>query len=63
MLELFRGPSLSFKDVAMQLIGPLYDFALARRNERLSVVCATPGDTGGAAVEALKGGSASICSC
>lgn len=55
MLELFHGPSLSFKDVAMQLIGPLYDFALRQRDRRLSVVCATSGDTGGAAVEALKG--------
>ncbi|MGQ0533191.1 MAG: threonine synthase [Caulobacteraceae bacterium] len=53
-LELFHGPSLSFKDVAMQLIGPLFDTALKRRNQRLSVVCATSGDTGGAAVEALK---------
>lgn len=55
ILELFHGPSLSFKDVAMQLIGPLYDLALTKRGRRLSVVCATSGDTGGAAVEALKG--------
>ena len=55
MLELFHGPSLSFKDVAMQLIGPLYDLALTKRDARLSVICATSGDTGGAAVEALKG--------
>jgi threonine synthase len=55
ILELFHGPSLSFKDVAMQLIGPLFDFALAKRSQRLTVVCATSGDTGGAAVEALKG--------
>ena len=53
-LELFHGPSLSFKDVAMQLIAQLYDHALGARNQRLSVVCATSGDTGGAAVEALK---------
>jgi len=55
MLELFHGPSLSFKDIAMQLIGPLYDLALEQRDQRLTVVCATSGDTGGAAVEALKG--------
>lgn len=55
VLELFHGPSLSFKDVAMQLIGPLYDLALTQRGKRLTVVCATSGDTGGAAVEALKG--------
>jgi threonine synthase len=54
LLELFHGPSLSFKDVAMQLIGPLYDLALTRRGARASIVCATSGDTGGAAVEALK---------
>lgn len=55
VLELFHGPSLSFKDVAMQLVGPLYDLALTQRGQRLTVVCATSGDTGGAAVEALKG--------
>jgi threonine synthase len=54
VLDLSRGPSLSFKDVAMQMIGPLYDLALQRRGTRLTVVCATSGDTGGAAVEALK---------
>ncbi len=54
LLELFHGPSLSFKDVAMQFIAPLYDRALAARGERLTVLCATSGDTGGAAVEALK---------
>jgi threonine synthase len=53
-LELFHGPSLSFKDVAMQLLGPLYSYALERRNLRSTIVCATSGDTGGAAVEALK---------
>ena len=55
LLELFHGPSLSFKDVAMQFIGPLYDHALAERGDRLSVICATSGDTGGAAVKALQG--------
>jgi threonine synthase len=54
LLDLARGPSLAFKDIAMQMIAPLYDVALARRDERLTVVCATSGDTGGAAVEALK---------
>jgi threonine synthase len=54
LLELFHGPSLSFKDVAMQLIGSLYDLALTRRGDRATIVCATSGDTGGAAVEALK---------
>ncbi|MGE0741582.1 MAG: threonine synthase [Hyphomonadaceae bacterium] len=54
MLDLFHGPSLSFKDVAMQLIGPLLETALQRRDQRSTIVCATSGDTGGAAVEALK---------
>lgn len=54
LLELFHGPSLAFKDVAMQLLAPLFNHALAARDARLTVVCATSGDTGGAAVEALK---------
>jgi threonine synthase len=54
LLELFHGSSLSFKDIAMQLIAPLYETALRRRDKRISVICATSGDTGGAAVEALK---------
>jgi threonine synthase len=55
LMELFHGPSLAFKDVAMQLIGALYDETLTQRDQRLTVVCATSGDTGGAAVEAMKG--------
>lgn len=54
ILELFHGPSLAFKDVAMQLLAGLYTHALERRDARLAIVCATSGDTGGAAVEALK---------
>lgn len=54
VLELFHGPSLSFKDIAMQLIGRIYEHALAQLDERRTIVCATSGDTGGAAVEALK---------
>lgn len=55
LMELFHGPSLAFKDVAMQLIAAIYGVALEARDARLTVVCATSGDTGGAAVEALKG--------
>ncbi|PCI04231.1 MAG: threonine synthase [Hyphomicrobiales bacterium] len=55
ILELFHGPTLAFKDVAMQLVGPLMDYALAERNEKATVVCATSGDTGGAAIEAFRG--------
>jgi threonine synthase len=55
LLELFHGPSLAFKDVAMQLLARLYEPVLARRGQRLTIVCATSGDTGGAAVEAFAG--------
>jgi len=55
LLELFHGPTLAFKDVAMQLLARLYDYALARQQRRMTIVCATSGDTGGAAVEAFRG--------
>lgn len=54
ILELFHGPSLAFKDVAMQLLAGLFDHILEKRDAHLSIICATSGDTGGAAVEALK---------
>jgi threonine synthase len=53
LLELFHGPTLAFKDVAMQLISRLMDHVLAKRAERTTIVVATSGDTGGAAVEAF----------
>ncbi len=55
LLELFHGPTLSFKDYALQLVGRLFDHALARRGERVTVIGATSGDTGSAAIEALQG--------
>ena len=55
LLELFHGPTLAFKDVAMQLLSRLYDAALAGSERTLTIVCATSGDTGGAAVEAFRG--------
>jgi threonine synthase len=55
VLELFHGPTLAFKDVAMQLLGRLLDHSLAGRGERSTIVVATSGDTGGAAVEAFRG--------
>jgi threonine synthase len=55
LLELFHGPTLAFKDVAMQLLARLYEHALTAKGQTLTVVCATSGDTGGAAVEALGG--------
>jgi threonine synthase len=53
-LELFHGPTLAFKDVAMQLLARLMDHVLAGRGERRTIVVATSGDTGGAAVEAFR---------
>src|SRR5437763_12668712 len=55
VLELFHGPTLAFKDLAMQLLGRLMDHALAARGERTTIVVATSGDTGGAAIEAFRG--------
>ena len=54
VLELFHGPTLAFKDVAMQLVARLMDRALAARGQRVTVVGATSGDTGGAAIEAFR---------
>lgn len=53
-LELFHGPTLAFKDLALQLLGRLFDRALARRGARANVLAATSGDTGSAAIEALR---------
>src|SRR4029079_14628399 len=53
VLELFHGPTLAFKDVAMQLVARLMDHVLAQRGERTTIVVATSGDTGGAAVHAF----------
>ena len=58
VLELFHGPTLAFKDIAMQLLGRLMDHGLAARGERSTIVVATSGDTGGAAVEAFRGRAA-----
>lgn len=54
LLELFHGPTLAFKDYALQLLGRLFDLVLARRGERITVVGATSGDTGSAAIEACR---------
>ena len=55
VLELFHGPTLAFKDVAMQLLGRMMDHVLEVRGERATIVGATSGDTGGAAIDAFKG--------
>jgi len=53
--ELFHGPTLAFKDIALQMLGHLFDHVLAERGERITVVGATSGDTGSAAIEGCRG--------
>jgi len=53
--ELFHGPTLAFKDLALQVVGRLFDHVLAERSERVTIVGATSGDTGSAAIDAVKG--------
>ena len=55
LLELFHGPTLAFKDIAMQVIGNMYEKILSDKNKVINVVVATSGDTGAAAISALKG--------
>ena len=55
LLELFHGPTLSFKDYALQLVGLLFEHELKARDERVTIVGATSGDTGSAAIDAVKG--------
>ncbi len=55
LLELFHGPTLAFKDVALQLLGRLFEEFLSRRNSQLTIVGATSGDTGSAAIDAVAG--------
>ncbi len=54
LLELFHGPTLAFKDVALQLVGRLFDHELTRRSQKVTIVGATSGDTGSAAIEACR---------
>jgi threonine synthase len=54
LMELFHGPTLAFKDLALQVLGRLFDLILKRRGERLTIVGATSGDTGSAAIEACR---------
>jgi threonine synthase len=55
LLELFHGPTLAFKDIAMQLLGNFYEHYLKKNNRNINVVVATSGDTGAAAIDAIKG--------
>ena len=54
LLELFHGPTLAFKDIAMQFIGNLYEYYLKQNNDFINIVVATSGDTGAAAIDAIK---------
>lgn len=55
LMELFHGPTLAFKDVALQVLGRVFDHLLAKRNQTLTIIGATSGDTGSAAIHACKG--------
>ncbi len=55
VMELFHGQTMAFKDYALQLVGRLFDHVLARRGERRTIIGATSGDTGSAAIEACRG--------
>jgi len=57
LLELFHGPTLAFKDVALQLLGRLFEHVLAQRGQRLNILGATSGDTGSAAIAGVRGQS------
>ncbi len=57
LLELFHGPTLAFKDVAMQFIGNLYEYYLSKNDKKINIVVATSGDTGAAAIDSIKGKS------
>jgi len=57
LLELFHGPTLAFKDIAMQFIGNLYEYYLNKNDKKINIVVATSGDTGAAAIDAIKGKS------
>ena len=55
ILELFHGPTLAFKDIAMQLLGNFYEYYLNKNNKKINIIVATSGDTGAAAIDAVKG--------
>ena len=55
ILELFHGPTLAFKDIAMQLIGNFYEYYLKKNSQKINIIVATSGDTGAAAIDAIRG--------
>ena len=57
ILELFHGPTLAFKDIALQLLGNLFEYVLNKNNDKITIVGATSGDTGSAAIDCVQGSS------
>ena len=55
LLELYHGPTLAFKDIAMQLIGNFYEYYLEKNSKKINIIVATSGDTGAAAIDAIRG--------
>ena len=55
LLELYHGPTLAFKDIAMQLIGNFYEYYLKKNSKKINIIVATSGDTGAAAIDAIRG--------
>ena len=55
ILELFHGPTLAFKDIAMQLLGNFYEYYLSKNSKQINIIVVTSGDTGAAAIDAIKG--------
>jgi len=54
LLELYHGPTLAFKDYALQIVGNLFDYILKKRNKKITILGATSGDTGSAAIDGCK---------
>ena len=55
LLELFHGPTYAFKDIALQFLGNLFEYVLARDGRRMNIIAATSGDTGSAAIQGVRG--------
>ncbi len=61
LIELYHGPTLAFKDIAMQVIGNMYETILSKSKNRINLVTATSGDTGAAAIDAVKNKNSRLC--
>ena len=63
LLQLSNGPTLAFKDMAMQFLGNMFEYVLTKRNAEINILGATSGDTGSSAEHAMKGNEACVSSC